>query len=354
MGVIRIIGDGPPAAGAVTGVVEKAIAAMLARHAPAFRVEVQPEEPALNHACRPSEPVLHIYLNAPPAPSTDCHARLVIVGPDAPELETVDSVYKWPGNGADSGRDAPIEDVFGQWLALGVALAQARYAADTGRRQLAGALLDSQRKIAKEIHGGAVQELVAGTFLLGLIPDGAGEPVLTQIQSALADLRTLCQRLNPPALDDFGLVAALRTGIRSYQRMGTDLDSGHASDHASDYAGSGNPTGESAGQVEFPVEFSAELPELASMPARTLYWVFDQLLATLLTGAPPATISGIGLGEDADGVVMQVAWVAAENDKLPSALLSLFNEMVAAVDGRMAYADGGSAFSLQVWMPLPG
>jgi signal transduction histidine kinase len=99
-------------------------------------------------------------------------------------------------------------------------------------RQSVRALLEGQelerRRLARELHDETGQALAS--ILLGLkaLEKQVGEEPLVQIRalvaSALGDVRRLTVELRPPALDDFGLEAALErlTGLLA-ERSGVDV-----------------------------------------------------------------------------------------------------------------------------------
>lgn len=351
------------------------VAAVLAARAPGWRMDAT-HDAAINVA---GEPVLALYLGEQPEPSAHvADAQLVIaLADDAARSANLartadDGCYIWPENATHLEPDSAFE----QWLALGLALAQARHAAHVARRELTTALVDTRRGLAKEIHSGPVQELVAGTFLTSMIPDGAGEPVLAQMQNALGELRAICGRLNPPALDDFGLAAALRTAIRAQAARadGTGDDDSGVDD-----------TGADPGDAPA-MALDAELPALEPLATATLYLLVERLFAALAAQEPSSRVTYVGLragratelpsdlasdlpsdlaieADDAaadtrpvensatqgtPGLWLRVEWTpvgrvgpdsqaqsAVRNSPEPAAFFALARELVAAVGGRM-------------------
>lgn len=81
----------------------------------------------------------------------------------------------------------------------------------------AGHLLIAQerylQKIARALHDGPVQEIIAAQFLLAAM--AGDEATRTALQTTLQDvtegLRALCQTLYPPALGPFGLFKAIES-----------------------------------------------------------------------------------------------------------------------------------------------
>ena len=87
------------------------------------------------------------------------------------------------------------------------------------RRRLVEAQDEERRKIERNLHDGAQQQLVALSIQLGLLQDSAGDadsvrqltPELQKsARAALDDLRALARGIYPPLLADQGLVHALR------------------------------------------------------------------------------------------------------------------------------------------------
>jgi signal transduction histidine kinase len=123
----------------------------------------------------------------------------------------------------------PTEDKLLQDLAsqAGLVLRNVRLATElqstidelrASRLRLVGAQDEERRKIERNLHDGAQQQLVALTVQLGLLERLADDPervrqIATQLQGELRDaldeLRDLARGIYPPLLADKGLVAAL-------------------------------------------------------------------------------------------------------------------------------------------------
>jgi signal transduction histidine kinase len=91
------------------------------------------------------------------------------------------------------------------------------------RRRLVGAQDAERRKIERNLHDGAQQQLVALSIQLGLLEESAGDPgsvrqlapqLKSAVRSALDDLRDLARGIYPPLLAEQGLVAALLGQVR--------------------------------------------------------------------------------------------------------------------------------------------
>ncbi len=90
------------------------------------------------------------------------------------------------------------------------------------RRRLVEAQDAERRKIERNLHDGAQQQLIALSIHLGLLAEAADDPGLVrqaipdlkaQLSAALDDLRALARGIYPPLLADQGLVAALRAQV---------------------------------------------------------------------------------------------------------------------------------------------
>ena len=88
------------------------------------------------------------------------------------------------------------------------------------RRRLVEAQDAERRRIERNLHDGAQQQLIALAIQLGLLAESADDPDLirqaipdlkAQLSAALDDLRALARGIYPPLLAEQGLVMALRT-----------------------------------------------------------------------------------------------------------------------------------------------
>jgi signal transduction histidine kinase len=91
------------------------------------------------------------------------------------------------------------------------------------RRRLVGAQDAERRKIERNLHDGAQQQLIALTIQLSLLAESAGDPAAVRelvpavqdgVRAALEDLRDLARGIYPPLLADQGLVPALQAQAR--------------------------------------------------------------------------------------------------------------------------------------------
>jgi signal transduction histidine kinase len=90
------------------------------------------------------------------------------------------------------------------------------------RRRLVGAQDAERRKIERNLHDGAQQQLIALMIQLGLLEESADDPAVRQLapaikdglRAALDDLRDLARGIYPPLLADQGLLPALQAQAR--------------------------------------------------------------------------------------------------------------------------------------------
>jgi signal transduction histidine kinase len=123
----------------------------------------------------------------------------------------------------DPGRLKLVHDLASQ---AGLVLRNVRLIEElkASRQRLVAAQDERAKKLERDIHDGAQQQLVALTVKLRLLEqiaerDGAKARLLaselqTEANSALADLRDLARGIYPPLLADKGLVAALEAQAR--------------------------------------------------------------------------------------------------------------------------------------------
>jgi signal transduction histidine kinase len=133
------------------------------------------------------------------------------------------SVHKAPGDPMTPTEGKLLADVASQ---AGLVLRNVRLIEDlrASRHRLVAAQDEERRKIERNIHDGAQQQLVALAVRLNLAQSTAAReparvgPMLEQLkaeaQEALENLRDLARGVYPPLLADQGLVAALTAQAR--------------------------------------------------------------------------------------------------------------------------------------------
>ena len=118
---------------------------------------------------------------------------------------------------------------------IGVAVNAVRLTVDLqrSRERLVTAREEERRRLRRDLHDGLGPQLASQTLtltaarkLLRVDPDAA-EALLADAtvhaQQAITDIRRLIYDLRPPALDDLGLIAALREQIAQYQASGVSF-----------------------------------------------------------------------------------------------------------------------------------
>jgi signal transduction histidine kinase len=137
------------------------------------------------------------------------------------------SVTKKPGNAVTATEERLVQDLAAQAglvmrnVALTELLMDNIEQLRASRQRLVAAQDDERRKIERNLHDGAQQQLVAVAVKLRMLkqlmdrdPAKAvplAEDLETQVMSALQDLRDLARGIYPPLLADQGLVVALKS-----------------------------------------------------------------------------------------------------------------------------------------------
>lgn len=125
-----------------------------------------------------------------------------------------------------------LEDLARQ---AGVAAHAVRLTADLqrARERLVAAREEERRRLRRDLHDGLGPQLSSQTLTIDAVrslmrrdPDAAEELLVdlkSQAQDAISDIRRLVHSLRPPALDDLGLVGALRESAAQYGHNGLDV-----------------------------------------------------------------------------------------------------------------------------------
>jgi signal transduction histidine kinase len=102
------------------------------------------------------------------------------------------------------------------------------------RQQLVTAREEERRRLRRDLHDGLGPQLASQTLTIDAInkliernPEKARElleHLKTQSQAAIQDIRRLVYELRPPALDELGLVEALRTGTAQHGQAGNCVE----------------------------------------------------------------------------------------------------------------------------------
>ena len=102
------------------------------------------------------------------------------------------------------------------------------------RQQLVTAREEERRRLRRDLHDGLGPQLASQTLTIDAISKLLGrdsatarnllEHLKSQSQEAIQDIRRLVYGLRPPALDELGLVEALREAARQHRREGNDIE----------------------------------------------------------------------------------------------------------------------------------
>jgi signal transduction histidine kinase len=142
-------------------------------------------------------------------------------------------VHKPPSDPLTPADEKLVGDLAAQ---AGLVLRNARLIEElrASRRRLVEAQDEERRKIERNLHDGAQQQLVALTVQLGLLERQAEDPETVRasatrlkdaLQDALDELRALARGIYPPLLADQGLAAALEAQSRK-AAVPTTIESG--------------------------------------------------------------------------------------------------------------------------------
>jgi signal transduction histidine kinase len=174
---------------------------------------------------RGSAPSAVVELNgAAELPALDVPARIVPVR-HGDDLLGALSLSKPPNEPLNSTEDSLLQHLASQ---ASLVMRNAQLTAElratidqllASRRRLVEAQDAERRRIERNLHDGAQQQLIALAIQLGLLAESADDPDLirqtipdlkAQLSAALDDLRALARGIYPPLLAEQGLVMALR------------------------------------------------------------------------------------------------------------------------------------------------
>lgn len=129
-----------------------------------------------------------------------------------------------PGE-AFSGAERRLLDDLAREAGIAVHAVRLTTALQHSRERLVTAREEERRRLRRDLHDGLGPQLASLTLKLETarnrlahdpIADALLADLTAQTQAAVADIRRLVYALRPPALDEFGLVSALRQGAAQY------------------------------------------------------------------------------------------------------------------------------------------
>jgi signal transduction histidine kinase len=215
----------------------------------------------------------------------------------------------------------------------------ARLTADLrrARGRLVAAREEERRRLRRDLHDGLGPALAAQTLKVGAArsllrrdPDAADARLAElegDLAAALADVRRLVYGLRPPALDDLGLIAAIREG-------------------AAQYAGPGAP--------RVAVEAPDRLPPLPAAVEVAAYRIVQEALANVVRHADARTCR-VRLTTEADALVVEVLddGVGVPFDRHVGVGLVSMRERAAELGGACTVeAQPGGGTRVVAWLPL--
>jgi signal transduction histidine kinase len=160
----------------------------------------------------------------------------------------------------------------------GVTVHAVRLTADLqrSRERLVSAREEERRRLRRDLHdgvgptlAGAVFQLEAGTHVLATDPDRAGEllaKVKGDLKGTIAEVRRLVDGLRPPALDELGLMPAIRQ-------------------HGARLTGVGGPASEPSAAVAIEVLSSSTIPQLPAAVEVAVYRIATEAMTNVLRHA---------------------------------------------------------------------
>jgi signal transduction histidine kinase len=135
-------------------------------------------------------------------------------------VETVAQALRLPYAAIELSADARVLDGLAPQAGVAVHAVQLTSELRRSRQRLVTAREEERRRLRRDLHDGlgptlaAMRlQLEAGERLVGSDPDQAREMLhrlVAEAEAAIADIRRLVYELRPPALDELGLVGALR------------------------------------------------------------------------------------------------------------------------------------------------
>lgn len=192
------------------------------------------------------------------------------------------------------------------------------------RRRLVSATIDERRRLERDLHDGAQQQLVAIGMQLRAAQYRlrAGDPVsgdlelaVERLESTVAELRRLAHGVRPASLDD-GLPAALA-------RLGADCP--------------------------LPVDFQVEETSSSEVVTVTAYFVVAEAMANVLKHARASRI-GINVERLDDGLRVAVVDDGVGGIPVDTGLTAL-RDRVGSVGGRLTVSSGSNGTTIEAVLP---
>jgi signal transduction histidine kinase len=207
------------------------------------------------------------------------------------------------------------------------------------RQQLVTAREEERRRLRRDLHDGLGPQLASQTLTIDAIskflerdPANARDlldHLKSQSQAAIQDIRRLVYALRPPALDELGLVEALREGVRQYGAAGKCVE----------IITSPNP-----------------LPDLPAAVEVAVYRITQEAIMNVIrhAQAKQCTVSIVIQDHDLDLTITDDGKGYPDNFHFGVGLNSM-RERAEELGGQIHFEnqpDGGAR--VQVWLPLPG
>lgn len=239
-----------------------------------------------------------------------------------------------------------LEDIAHQ---AGIAVHATRLTADLqqSRARLVTAREEERRRLRRDLHDGIGPALAGMTLKVGAIRNvlTSDPPMADQllgklgqeIETAIADIRRLVYALRPPALDELGLVAALRAHVMQYQLPETG--------QGGLYKGI---------QLSVTIDAPSSLPPLPAAVEVAAYRIACEALANIARHAEAHSCHiGLALGHDALRMEISDDGVGLANERQVGVGLVSMRERAEELGGACAIKSGpGSGTRIVAMLPL--
>jgi signal transduction histidine kinase len=178
-----------------------------------------------------------------------------------------------------------LENIAGQ---AGATVHAVRLMADLqrSRQQLVTAREEERRRLRRDLHDGLGASLAALHLQTGAIqraieqdPEHASamvEELRAELHEAIVDIRRVAYELRPPALDELGLLAALRAQSERFSLHSRRADSGHEATIPAHIG------------LEIQIETPEELPQLPAAVEVAVYRIVQEALTNVVNHARAA------------------------------------------------------------------
>jgi signal transduction histidine kinase len=269
------------------------------------------------------------------------------------QTETVGQLIVAPRSPGESFNAEEIDLLNNISLQLGVAAHSVRLAVDLqrSRERLAVTLEEERRRLRRDLHDGLGASLAALHLEMGALkrmirgnPEMAEEMVdefRTELREGVNEIRRVVYQLRPPALDELGLVAALRSQAERFNES-MDLDRNPAQDRRVDDF------------LEIKLEAPDTLPPLPAAVEVAAYRIVQEALTNVVQHSKARTcIVHLNLGDELNVSVSDDGIGIGEKQNTGIGLHSM-RERAEELGGKFAIvSDPKNGTQIRVSLPIP-